>query len=90
MHPFKLLHTLHIGKSFNGFLGISNTHLNLGFATPPYLHLILLGFLMLILPGVELIEKALMVYVIFLDLLLFVGLLINKPLLHNPPQRLSM
>jgi hypothetical protein len=48
------------------------------------------GFFMLILSGVELIEKAFLVHVIFLDLLLFVGLLTNKPLLHNPPQRLSM
>jgi hypothetical protein len=29
-------------------------------------------------------------HVIFLDLLLFVGLLANNPLLYNPPQRLSM
>jgi hypothetical protein len=34
---------------------------------------------MLILLGVELIEKALLVHVTFLDLLLFVGLLVNKP-----------
>jgi hypothetical protein len=50
----------------------------------------LLPFLMLILWVVELIEKALLVHVIFLDLLLFVGLLTNNLLLHNPPQRLSM
>jgi hypothetical protein len=45
---------------------------------------------MLILRVVELIKKALLVLVTFLDLLLFVGLLTNKQLLQNPPQRLSM
>jgi hypothetical protein len=49
------------------------------------MHLILLDFSMLILLGVELIENALLVHVTYLDLLLFVGLLANKPLLHNPP-----
>jgi hypothetical protein len=48
------------------------------------LQLVLLGFPMLILMGVELREKALLVHVIFLDLLLFVGLLTNNLLLHNP------
>jgi hypothetical protein len=62
----------------------------LKFGTPLLLHCILLGFLMLILSGVELIEKALLVDAIFLDPLLFVGLLANKPQLHNLPQRLSM
>jgi hypothetical protein len=52
--------------------------------------LILLAFLMLILLVVELAEKALLVHVIFLDLLLLVGLLSIKLLLHNPPQRLSI
>jgi hypothetical protein len=57
----------------------------------PRLHrLILLAFPMLILQVVELIEKAPLVHVIFLDLLLFVGLLINNLLLHNRLQRLSM
>jgi hypothetical protein len=51
-----------------------------------HFHLILLGFPMLILSGVELIEKTLLVHVISLDLLLFIGLLTNKPLLHNPQQ----
>jgi hypothetical protein len=55
VHDFKFPHALHIGKSFSGFSGISNTHLNLGFGTLLHLHLILLGFSMLILPGVELI-----------------------------------
>jgi hypothetical protein len=45
---------------------------------------------MLILWVAELIEKSLLVHVTFLDLLLFVGLLANKLLLHNLPQRLSM
>jgi hypothetical protein len=40
--------------------------------------------------GCELIKKVLLVHVIFLVLILFVGHLRNKPLLHNPPQRLSM
>jgi hypothetical protein len=53
-------------------------------------HLILLAFPMLILRVVELIERAILVHVTFLDLLSFVGLLINKLLLHNPSQRLSM
>jgi hypothetical protein len=35
-------------------------------------------------------KKTLLLYVIFLDLLLFVCLLTNKQLLHNPPQRSSM
>jgi hypothetical protein len=50
-----------------------------------FLHrLILLAFPMLILWDVELIQKALLVHVTFLDLLLFVGLLTNNLLLHNP------
>jgi hypothetical protein len=54
---FKASHTLYIGKPFNRFLGISNTRSNLGFGTPLHHHLILLGFSMLILWVVELIEK---------------------------------
>jgi hypothetical protein len=90
MHALKLPHALHIDKSFSGFLGISNTHLNLVFAIPLLNRLILLGFFMLILRVAELIEKSLLVHVTFLDLLLFVGLLANKLLLHNLPQRLTM
>jgi hypothetical protein len=90
VHAFKLPHALHIGQQFNGFLGISNTHSNLGFGLLCLHRLILLAFLMLILRVVELIKKALRVHVIFLDLLLFVGLFANNLLLHNPPQRLSM
>jgi hypothetical protein len=89
VHVFRLPHLLHIGKPFNIFLGISNTHSNLGFGPSFHLHLILLGFPMMILPGVELIEKALLVHVIFLDLL-FVGFIANKLLQHNPSQRPSI
>jgi hypothetical protein len=40
--------------------------------------------------SVNLQVKALLVHVIFLDVLLFVGLLANNLLLHNPPQSSSM
>jgi hypothetical protein len=90
VHTFKLPHALHIGQPFSGFSGISNTHLNLGFGIPLLHRLILLAVSMLILRVVELIEKALLVYIIFLNLFLFVGLLTNNILLHNPPQRSSM
>jgi hypothetical protein len=69
VRDFKLTHALHIGKPFSGSLGISNTHSNLGFGIPLLLHLILLGFLMLILRVVELIKKTLLVHATFLDLL---------------------
>jgi hypothetical protein len=49
LHSFRLLHPLHIGKPFNGSLGISNAHSNFLFGTPLLHHLILLGFLILIL-----------------------------------------
>jgi hypothetical protein len=90
MHAFKLLHAIHIGKSFSRSSDISNTHSNLGFGIPLLHHFILLGFSILILRVVGLTEKALRVHVIFLDLLLFVGLLTKNLLLHNPPQRPSM
>jgi hypothetical protein len=90
VRAFKLHHALHIGKLFNEFSGISNPHSNLGFGIPLLYHLILFDFPMLILRIVELTKKVLLVHVIFLDLLLFVGLLINNLLLHNLPQRLSM
>jgi hypothetical protein len=54
------------------------------------LSLDLVGLPMPILWVVGLTKKALMVHVIFLDLPLFVGLLANNLLLHNPPQRLSI
>jgi hypothetical protein len=40
--------------------------------------------------GCGMTKKTLMVLVTFLDLLLFIGLLMNNLLLHNPPQRPSM
>jgi hypothetical protein len=85
VHAFKLPHALHIGKSFSGSLGISNTNSNLGFGISLLHRLILLAFPMLILQIVGLTKKALLVHVIFFDLLLFVGLLTNNLLLHNPP-----
>jgi hypothetical protein len=62
----------------------------LGFGILPLLRLILLAFLMLILWVVGLIERAFLVHVIFLDLLLFAGFLENNLQLLNPPQRLSI
>jgi hypothetical protein len=50
----------------------------------------LVGFFMLILRVVGLIERAPLRLVIFLDLLSFVGLLESSPLLHSSPPRLSM
>jgi hypothetical protein len=47
--------------------------------------LILLGFLMLISRGVGLTERALLVLVIFSDLLSYVGRLASNLLLHSPP-----
>jgi ABC-type transport system involved in multi-copper enzyme maturation permease subunit len=87
---FRLLHALHIGHQFSESSGISNTLLNLGFGILLLLHLILLAFPMLILCIVRLTERALLVLVIFLDLLSFAGLLKNSLQLPNPPQRLSM
>jgi hypothetical protein len=50
----------------------------------------LVGFFMLILRVVGLIEKTLLVHVVFLDLLFFASLPKNNILLLKPPQRLSM
>jgi hypothetical protein len=50
----------------------------------------LVGFFMLILRVVGLIERALLILVIFMDLPLFVGILKNNLQLLNPPRRLSM
>jgi hypothetical protein len=50
----------------------------------------LVGFFMLILWDVGLTERTLLGLVIFLDLLLFAGLLENNLQLLNPPQKLSM
>jgi hypothetical protein len=49
-----------------------------------------LAFWMIILLVVGLTERALLILVIFLDLLLSTGLLKNNLQLLNPPQRLSM
>jgi hypothetical protein len=89
VHSFRLSHVLYIGQQFNESSGISNTHSNLGFDIL-LLRLILLVFSMLILRVVGLTERALLVHVIFLDLLLFVGQLTNYLLSHSPQQRLSM
>jgi hypothetical protein len=85
VHAFNLPHTLHIGHQFSESSDISNTHSNLGFDILLLHRLILLSFSMLILWVVGLIKKALLVHDIFLDLLLFVGLLANNLLLYNPP-----
>jgi hypothetical protein len=45
---------------------------------------------MLILWGVGLTERALLILVIFSDLLLYLGQLANNFLLHSPPQRPSL
>jgi hypothetical protein len=55
-----------------------------------YSSLDFVGFFMLILWVVELTKKACLVQVISLVLLLFVGLLANNLLLHNPSHRPSM
>jgi hypothetical protein len=73
VHAFRLPYTLHIGLQFSESSGISNTHSSLGFVILLLLRWILLDFLVLILWVVGLIVKALLVLVIFLNLLLFVG-----------------
>jgi hypothetical protein len=75
MRAFRLPHALHTGESLSKSLGISHILLSLGFG---------------ILWVVGLIERALLLYVIFLDLFLFVGLLKNNIQLLNAAQRLSM
>jgi hypothetical protein len=78
VHTFRLSHALHIGQQFSESSGTSSTHLSLGFGILLLLHLIVLAFLMLILRGVGLTKIALQVLAIFLDLLLFAGLLENN------------
>jgi hypothetical protein len=90
VHVFMLPHVLYTGWLFSEFKGISNTHSSLGFGIPLLLRLILFAFPMLILLVVGLTEIALLLHVIFLDLLLFASLLENNLQLLNPPQRLSM
>jgi hypothetical protein len=69
---------------------MSNALLSLGFGILLLLRLILLAFLVLILQVVGLTERALLVLISFLDLLLFAGLLESSLLLHSPPLRPSM
>jgi hypothetical protein len=90
VHTFRLSHVLHIRHQFSESLGISNTHSNLGWGILLLLRLILLVFPILILQVVRLTERALLLHVIFLDLLLFVGQLGNSLLSHSRPQRPSM
>jgi hypothetical protein len=90
VHAFRLPHALHVRQLFNEFVGISNRHSSLGFGIPLLLHLVLLAFPKLTLLVVRFIKRALLVHAIFLDLLLFAGLLQNNLQLLNPPQRLSM
>jgi hypothetical protein len=59
-------------------LSISKTHSSLGFGILLLLHWILLSFLMLMLRAVELIVKAILGLIIFLDLLSFADLLKNN------------
>jgi hypothetical protein len=87
---FRLPHALQIRRQFGKFSGIPNTLLCLGFGILLDLHLILLGFLILISWGVGLTERALLVLAIFSDLLLYVGQLTISLLLHSPPQRSCM
>jgi hypothetical protein len=90
VRAFRLPNTLHIRHQFSESSGISNIHLSLRFGILLLLHRILSDFLILILQVVGLIIKALLVLIIFLDLLSFAGLLKNNLQLPNPPQRLSM
>jgi hypothetical protein len=90
VHAFRLPYALHIGQLFSESSGISNTHSNLGFGIQLLLRSILLSFPMMILQVVELVERALLLLVIFLYLLLFVGQLANSLLSNNPPQNQSM
>jgi hypothetical protein len=90
VHAFRLPHALHIRRQFSESSGTSNTLLSLEFGILLLLHLILLGFSMLISRGVGLTERALLVLVNFSDLLLYVGQLASSLLLHSLPQRLSM
>jgi hypothetical protein len=54
VHAFMLPHALHIGRQFSESSGTSNTLLSLGFCILLLVHLILLGFPMLISWGVGL------------------------------------
>jgi hypothetical protein len=90
VHAFKLPHALHIERQFSESSCTSNTLLSLRFGILLLLHLILLGFPMLISRGVGLTERALLVLAIFSDLLLYVGQFTSSLLLHSPAQRPNM
>jgi hypothetical protein len=83
MYAFRPLHALHIGQQFSESSDTSNTLLSLGFGILLLLHMILLGFPMLISWVVELTEIALLVLAIFSDLLLYVGQLTSSLLLYS-------
>jgi hypothetical protein len=85
VHAFKLPHALHMGQPFSESSDISNKLLSVRFGTVLLLRWILLAFRMLILLDVVLIERALLILAIFLDPLLFAGLLRNNLQLLNPP-----
>jgi hypothetical protein len=78
VRAFRLPHALHNGRQFSESSCTSNTLLSLEFGILLLLRLIMLAFSMLILRVVGLTEIALVVLVIFSDLLLFVGLLENN------------
>jgi hypothetical protein len=78
VRAFRLPHALHTGRPFNESSGISNILLSLGFGILLLLHWILFTFPMLILWVVGLIERAFLVFVIFLNLLSFASLLKNN------------
>jgi hypothetical protein len=78
VHAFRLPHALCIIKQFSESSGISNKLLSLGFGILLLLCWILLAFQMLILLEVILTERALLVHAIFLDPLLFPGILGNN------------
>jgi hypothetical protein len=85
VRTFRLLHALRVGRQFSGSSGISNTHSSLEFGILLLPRWILLVFPMLILRFLRLIIKALLVFVMFLDLLSFAGLFKNNLQLPNPP-----
>jgi hypothetical protein len=90
VRAIRLLHALHIGQQFNESSGTSNILFSLEFDILLLLRLILLAFTILILRVVGLTERALLILVIFSNLLLSVGLLVNSLLLYSPPLRPSM
>jgi hypothetical protein len=85
VRAFSLLHALQIGQQLSESSGTSNTPSSSVFDILLLLHLILLVSWV-----VGLVERALLVHAIFLDLILFVGQLTSSLLSHNPPQRSSI